>query len=196
MRRSLFVTVLISFFTSIYLLQRQLPAQPPVVEAPVVSTTYIASPPPRQESIATAPSPQAVWVSGHWDRTPDKWNWMPGTWVQPPFANAYWQPGYWQHQRGRFVWEDAHWAAANQGLIVAKPVVVPPAYEEVQPAIPVGGPAMTWQPGHWEWRGTWVWIPGVYVESTIANAAWVPGQWVQIVDGSWRWSPGHWTSQV
>jgi hypothetical protein len=105
-------------------------------------------------------------------------------------------PGYWQHQRGRFVWEGGHWAAADQGLIVAKPVVVPTVYQEAQPAAPVGGPAMTWQPGHWEWRGTWVWVPGVYVESTIANAAWVPGQWVQLADGSWRWNPAHWATGV
>lgn len=192
MRRTIFMSMVLA--VGAWVLMRDVSAQVPVAEVPVVSPTYIAPPPPRQETIIAAPSPQAIWVSGHWGRTPGEWTWNPGTWVKPPFANAYWMPGYWQHRNGRFVWERGHWAAADQGLIVAKPVVVPPVYEEVQPTPPAGSPAMVWQPGHWEWRGTWVWIPGSYIQSTIASAAWVPGQWVQAADGTWRWDPAHWAN--
>lgn len=161
-----------------------------VVGEPIVSPTYIAVPPPQQEVITEAPSPSYVWVSGHWDRTPDDWKWNPGQWVQPPFSNAYWVPGYWQHQGGQFVWEDAHWAAANQGVVVQKPVAVPPLYTEVKPTAPAT--TAVWQPGHWEWRGTWVWIPGQYLTTVVPSATWVPGQWVQGAGGSWLWSPAHW----
>jgi hypothetical protein len=203
MRRRIFVPVAVALFVGVSFSQQEVSAQAPATqvpakkapapEAPVVSQTYLPLPPPPQETIVAQPSPEQVWVGGHWDRTPDKWNWIPGSWIQPPFSNAYWQPGYWQHQDGTFVWEDAHWAAANQGVVVSKPVVVPPVYAEVQPAAPVGNPVV-WQPGHWEWRGTWVWIPGAYVPSTIANATFIPGQWVRGLAGFWRWSPGHWAN--
>ncbi|WP_152097194.1 YXWGXW repeat-containing protein [Lacipirellula parvula] len=166
-------------------------AAPAVIEPVVVSPTYIPVPAPQQEVITPAPSTGGVWVAGHWDRTPDQWVWNQGAWVEPPFSNAYWTPGYWQHQNGQYVWEDAHWAAANQGVVVAKPVAVPEAYEEVVPAAPAASTAMTWQPGHWEWRGTWVWIPGAYVATAVPATTWVNGAWVEGVDG-WHWMPGHW----
>ncbi len=165
-----------------------------VVEPPVVSPTYIAVPPVQQEIITTAPAPNYVWVSGHWDRTPDTWKWKSGEWVQPPFGNAYWVPGYWQHRNGKYVWQTAHWAAANQGVVVAKPVTVPTVYEELKPAAPAQT-NVVWQPGHWEWRGSWFWVPGEYVQSAaVPNAVWVPGQWLAGAGGSWQWSPAHWAA--
>ena len=162
-----------------------------VVEQPVVSPTYIAVPPVQQEVITTAPAPNYVWVSGHWNRTPSTWQWNTGTWVQPPFGNAYWVPGYWQHRGGKYVWQTAHWAAANQGVVVAKPVTMPTVYEEAKPVVPAQT-NVVWQPGHWEWRGSWLWIPGEYVQAAVPNAVWVQGQWVAGVGGMWQWSPAHW----
>ena len=165
---------------------------PTVIEEPVVlSPTYVPIPPPQQEVVTAAPSLGAVWVAGHWDRTLTNWVWTPGAWVTPPAANASWVPGYWQHQGGQFVWENPHWAMAAEGVIVAKPVEIPPAYVEIQPAAPASTTALTWQPGYWQWRGTWVWIPGVYVQTVVPTATWVAGQWLQGVDG-WRWIPAHW----
>lgn len=162
--------------------------------APVVSTTYVPVPAAQQEVITTAPSPQYVWVAGQWERTPDNWSWNAGKWVQPPFGNAYWVPGYWKHHCGRYVWQAAHWAASAQGVLVAKPVTVPPVYAETQPAPPAGVTNVVWQPGHWEWRGTWMWVPGEYVQPTAENLAWVPGEWVAGADGLWRWTPAHWAT--
>ena len=162
-----------------------------VVDQPVVSPTYIAVPPVQQEVITTAPSPGYVWVSGHWNRTPSTWQWNAGSWVQPPFGNAYWVPGYWQHRGGKYAWQSAHWAAANQGVIVAKPVTMPTVYEEAKPVAPAQT-NVVWQPGHWEWRGSWLWIPGEYVQAAVPKAVWVQGQWVAGVGGLWQWSPAHW----
>jgi hypothetical protein len=166
-------------------------AQEVVEPADVVSPTYVAVPPPQQEVITAAPAPSFVWVPGQWQRTPDKWTWMAGNWVQPPFSNAYWVPGYWQHRGGNYQWETGHWAASSQGVIVAKPVTVPPLYVEAQPAAPAAT-GYAWQPGYWEWRGTWVWIPGQYIQTVSPAAVWVPGAWVAAVDGTWHWNPAHW----
>ena len=100
-------------------------------------------------------------------------------------------PGYWQHNSGQFVWQTGHWAAANQGVIVAKPVTLPPLYVEPQPDPPAAA-NLVWQPGYWDWRGTWVWVPGEYVQTTTPRAVWVQGSWIAGTDGLWRWSPAHW----
>ncbi len=63
---------------------------------------------------------------------------------------------------------------------------------EAQRAPPVGLAARAWVPGHWEWRGTWVWIPGTYVTTNVAQAKWVQGDWEASADGTWRWNPAHW----
>jgi hypothetical protein len=169
-----------------------LAAQVVTEEPAVVSPTYVAVPARQQEVITTAPSPQYVWVSGQWERTPSSWSWTAGRWVQPPFSNAYYVPGYWKHNSGHFVWQPAHWAAAAQGVVVQKPVTVPPLYAEAQPAAPANVTSVVWQPGYWDWRGTWVWVPGEYVQSTAARATWVPGAWESTVAGTWRWNPAHW----
>jgi hypothetical protein len=158
----------------------------------VTSPTYVTVPAVQQEVITTAPSNQHVWVPGQWERTPDNWSWTVGKWVQPPFSNTYWVPGYWKHHGGRYVWQPAHWGVATQGVVVAKPIEIPPAYSEVKPEPPAGATTYIWQPGYWDWRGTWVWVPGQYIASTQPKAAWIVGEWVTGVDGTWRWSPAHW----
>ena len=160
---------------------------PPVVTSP----TYISVPPVQQEVITEAPAPSYVWVPGQWERTAGDWTWHQGEWVEPPFSNAYWVPGYWQHHGGQYTWEASHWAAANQGVVVEKPVTAPPLYEEVQPAAPAAT-GYVWQPGYWSWRGTWVWVPGQYIPSTIPDAVWVQGEWLENPNGTWRWNPAHW----
>jgi len=162
---------------------------PPVT----TSTTYIPVPPPPQEVITEAPGPSYVWVPGQWDRTADSWSWNGGEWVQPPFSNAYWVPGYWQHWGGQYQWETGHWAAAEQGVVAQQPILAPPVYEQVQPA-PPATTGYVWQPGHWSWRGTWVWVPGEYLETVEPSAVWVQGDWEENPNGTWRWNPAHWSA--
>jgi len=164
-------------------------AQPPAV---ITSPAYVEVPPPRQEVITAAPSAQAVWVPGAWERTPDQWNWVNGAWVKPPLRQAYWLPGYWQHTGGQYQWEAGHWAAGVQGAVVAQKVTPPAPLVEVQPAAPPGMANPTWAPGHWEWRGTWVWVPGQYVVTANPQAVWVQGNWEAAADGTFRWNPAHW----
>jgi len=194
MKRILLVFTFTLLVVAVSNLHRPTTAQQ-VIEQPatIVSPTYIAVPPRQQEVITSAPSPQYVWIPGQWERTPDNWTWSAGKWVQPPFANAYWVSGYWKHHGGKYVWQGGHWAAANQGVVVNKPIELPATYAEVKPAAPVGT-NLVWQPGYWEWRGTWVWIPGEYIQTTTPTAVWVPGQWVAGSDGLWRWSPAHWAT--
>jgi len=195
MKRILVIVTFVLLVIAASNLHRATTAQQVVEEpAPVISPTYVAIPPRQQEVITTAPSPQYVWIPGQWERTPDNWSWSGGKWVQPPFSNAYWVSGYWKHHSGKYMWQPAHWAAAGQGVVVQKPVTLPPVYAEVKPAAPAVSTNLVWQPGYWEWRGTWLWVPGEYIQSTSPTAVWVPGQWVTGTDGLWRWSPAHWAT--
>lgn len=179
------VVAFLAIFTASLLSTCELQAQ-----EVITSTTYIDTPPPQQEVITTSPGPSYVWIPGQWNRTPDSWNWVAGKWVQPPFSNAYFVPGYWQNWGGKYQWETGHWAAADQGYVVQKPVTVPPVYVEPQPTAPAGN--FVWQPGHWEWRGTWVWVPGEYIASAQPKATWVQGSWQATPAGTWAWNPAHW----
>lgn len=161
---------------------------PPLVTSP----TYIDVPAPQQEVITAAPGPSYVWVPGQWERSADEWTWNNGEWVQPPFSNSYWVPGYWQNWGGQYQWEAGHWAAAEQGVVVQKPITVPPVYEQVQPVAPATT-GYTWQPGYWTWQATWVWVPGEYIQTVTPGAVWVQGEW-EAVDGTWRWIPAHWAA--
>jgi hypothetical protein len=60
---------------------------------------------------------------------------------------------------------------------------MPTVYEEAKPVAPAQT-NVVWQPGHWEWRGSWFWVPGEYVTSAVPKATWVPGQWVASVGGT------------
>ena len=59
----------------------------------------------RTEHRTKAPhlSAGAVWVPGFWDfrESPQRapragWEWVPGTWLEPPVPGARWDPGHWE----------------------------------------------------------------------------------------------------
>jgi len=188
MRFPLFAFLIVGLLLMRERLDAQQTLPPPVITSPAL----VETPPPRQEVISVAPTNSAVWVPGAWERTPDQWSWVDGRWVKPPFTRAYWVNGYWQHSGGQYVWQTGHWAAGNQGAVVAQKVPAPAPLVETQPAPPTNVTNLVWAPGHWEWRGTWVWIPGQYVTTTNTQAVWVPGEWDSMADGTWRWNPAHW----
>lgn len=195
MRPQAFATIAFAVIAATVLASIRATAQPPVPVV-VTSPTYVELPAPRQETITVAPSAQAVWVPGSWERTPDQWVWTDGRWVAPPFRRAYWTTGYWQHAGGQYQWQAGHWAAGSQGAVVAEKMTVPAPLVETQPAPPVGLTGPVWAPGHWEWRGTWVWMPGHYVTTSNAKAVWVQGDWESTADGTWRWNPAHWAMKT
>jgi hypothetical protein len=74
-------------------------------------------------------------------------------------------------------------------LGVPAPVVVaappPPVYQETVYAAPAPGYVLV--PGHWSWRGRWVWIRGEWVMPPQPGAYWVAGAY----QGQ-NWVEGHW----
>ena len=76
----------------------------------------------------------------------------------------------------------------------AAPTQPPPKnQEDVVPACP-GSLALWWViPGHWEWRGDWVWAQGHWRTRPHPGDIWLPGKWAA-QDGVYVWQRGHWRS--
>ncbi len=167
-----------------------------VVASPIISSQPIVEPELKPEIITPEPSQEHVWIPGDWERTPDQWKWVPGHWDKAPFGNARWVNGYWRYETGQYVWIAGHWGSADpgQGLVVAKPIEIPPVPVEPTP-VPVTPPqpGYSWVPAHWEWSGYgWTFVAGHYTLAPAPQAEWIPGYWKQGVFGQWRWIAGHW----
>ena len=95
-------------------------------------------------------------------------------------------------------------AMAQPAIIVERGVMPAPRVEIIRPA---PGPGYNWVPGHWAWRGRWVWIPGHHVRGVVSA---MPAEVVEVVSarpspvhywvkghhvfegGHWVWRPGVW----
>lgn len=72
----------------------------------------IGPPPPRPvEVVPVRPvgHPDWVWHAGfhRWDG--QRYVWVPGSYVAPPYRGARWVPGHWANRRGGWVFIDGHW---------------------------------------------------------------------------------------
>lgn len=82
-----------------------------VAPAPVVSIRYVDREPPpvRYEVAPPPPSPEHVWVAGHWSWDGRAHLWIPGRYLLRPRPRAHWETGRWvRHERG-WHWVEGHW---------------------------------------------------------------------------------------
>jgi len=74
--------------------------------------------------------------------------------------------------------------------VVIQERVMPAPIVETIPAAP--GPAYHWVPGHWAWRGQWVWIRGHYVPGAVPAMPRAIVETVPVSPGpGWYWVRGH-----
>lgn len=68
-------------------------------------------PPQRAEIPPPAPSPQALWVAGHWhwSWSGARYVWTPGRYTERPQPDANWLPGYWEQRTGGWIWVEGRW---------------------------------------------------------------------------------------
>jgi len=77
---------------------------------------------------------------------------------------------------------------------VGQPTQPPPANQkEVIPVCP--GSVALWYfiPGHWAWRGQWVWVLGHWRPRPHPGDIWLRGKWVE-KGNVYVWEKGHWRS--
>jgi len=83
-------------------------------------------------------------------------------------------------------------------IYVGQPTQPPPANQnDVIPVAP--GPRTLWYfiPGHWEWRGQYVWVPGHWRPRPTPGDIWLSGKWVEQnnqTNSVYVWQGGHWRS--
>jgi hypothetical protein len=81
------------------------PAQgPEVVVDRDPPAEQVEAPPP-------APSPQHVWIKGHWrhDQARHDYVWVGGHWEGRPRPASQWVPGRWDRRHGGWVWIEGRW---------------------------------------------------------------------------------------
>jgi hypothetical protein len=66
----------------------------------------------------------------------------------------------------------------------------PPLQPEVVPVAPA--PGYVWSPGHWEWRGRWVWVGGVWLTPPRPGVVYVSPGWARHPRGGWVYHHGYW----
>jgi WXXGXW repeat (2 copies) len=68
-------------------------------------------PPIRGEIPPPAPSPEALWHSGHWGWDGAKFVWKTGRYVERPSPSANWRPGYWEETPNGWIWVEGQWTS-------------------------------------------------------------------------------------
>ncbi len=61
------------------------------------------------ETRPPAPAAAFVWRAGYHKWVGERYEWVPGEWVKPPYARAVWVPGRWVKERRGWYWIEGHW---------------------------------------------------------------------------------------
>jgi hypothetical protein len=70
----------------------------------------VDTPPAAQvETIGVAPSPDHVWMPGHWTRDGNRWVWMSGRWEVRPNPASIYVPGHWEKRGDGYIWREGYW---------------------------------------------------------------------------------------
>lgn len=152
------------------------------------------------------PSPQHVWVPGHWRWSEGAYVWETGRWDIPPVTNAVWNAPQWQKVPNGFVLKEGFWQEVDPTQLAPRPaatpvaapteeivVVAPPPPPQREIIIERPSPVHVWVGGYWHWRaGKHVWVGGQWILPPRANAVWVAPRWESrggryvFVQGFWR----------
>ncbi len=141
-------------------------------------------PPSTPDSVDDQPSPQHVFVSGHWTWNEGAYVWVSGAWELPPSASAEWVAPRWEKKDNGYVLAEGFWqeggpsavAAAADTEVEVVEVAPPPPEREIIVARP--SPSHVWVGGYWTWRaGKHVWISGQWNTPPRPNVVWVAPRW-------------------
>jgi YXWGXW repeat-containing protein len=157
----------------------------------------VAPPPLRAEVRPVAPSPNHVWIPGHWVWRNGAHVWYGGHYALPPGPGYHWVHARWVNEGGQWVFfenqppsptyvYDPGPAPVQEEVVTEAP---PAPIVEVRPAVPFAG--AVWIPGYWRWGGrNHFWVGGHW-SAPRAGWSWEPNHWEHTPRG-WIHRPGHW----
>jgi len=181
--------------SSLALMADESAAQPP----PLLNKPLPAS---GTDSVDGQPSPQHVYISGHWTWKDGAYSWESGHWELPPTGGTVWVAprwekkdngyslieGYWQD--GADETESADTAGRSETTVVVEEAPPPPAREVI---VARPSPAHVWIGGYWGFQaGRHVWISGRWDLPPRPNVVWIAPRWERrghgyvFFPGSWR----------
>ena len=75
---------------------------------------HVAPPPPVVEQVPAVPAehPSWAWQPGYyrWDADANRYVWVPGHYLEPPYERAHWVEGHWVERDGGWTWVEGHWS--------------------------------------------------------------------------------------
>lgn len=78
--------------------------------APAVSTVVVQAPPVHTvDPVLARPSPDYIWVPGHWTWRDSQYEWMTGHWEIPPSTNSIWIQPRWEPESGGYRFYEGYW---------------------------------------------------------------------------------------
>lgn len=183
-------------------------AQTPNAAATEVDESIVAKPltPPANDAPTAQPSPQHVWIPGHWHWGRGAYVWVGGRWEMPPATNTIWVAPQWRPQGTGYVLQEGYWQQGStippsSATMTTTPSAVQPTETSTtqtppgpkpETIPPQPSPAYVWQPGYWDWRNDqFTWANGHWDLPPRQNVVWVPTHW-ETRDGRWVLVSGYW----
>jgi hypothetical protein len=106
------------------------------VEEDRVAYVQSVPPPEAAEVVAVAPTPDHVFIRGHWEWNGTRYVFKRGRYIRRPHDYAVWVEGHWQNTDRGWYWQGGHWGEAQaRKVVVGAPHVYatpPPATAEVE----------------------------------------------------------------
>lgn len=93
--------------------------QPAVVTAPApgqAATIVVTQAPPAQPQVVvverpTRPTPEHVWIDGHWTIREGRYHWVRAQWERRPYRDSVWMPPRWENRSdGTFMFYEGYWS--------------------------------------------------------------------------------------
>ena len=156
-------------------------------------------PPSTPDSVGDQPTPQHVYVSGHWRWQDGAYVWENGRWELPPAPSAVWVGPRWEQKDNGYVLAEGYWQEGTDTTDdtadnAAESTVVEqaPPLPEREIIIARPSPAHVWIGGYWGWHaGRHVWVSGRWDLPPRAGVVWVAPRWVRHGHG-YRFHSGGW----
>ena len=188
--------------------QPAIPDAPTVPMAPVLPDNAVIKEPLQpaasQEIIDERPSPQHMWIAGHWRWQDGRYTWVAGRWDLPPRTNLVWVEPRWERRGNGVVLAGGYWQEALAPVAMPATPAPAPVQDVVMVAAPPPPPMReyiverpspyhVWIGGYWSFRlGKHVWIGGHWDLPPRGNVTWVEPRWERrgagyvFVDGYWQ----------